>query len=269
MNVSKCGPRISNCSAGPRAGHAPAGAAISTSVSSRRSRFKRLLLWVIAGLALLIGLGIAGLVFRDPLLRMWVERRLAAATGCPSEIGRLHTSLSEGTLELRHVRLRNPPGFGDRVLLDLPVLRFEIDPEASVSRQWRLRRLVVHLAEFNVVRGADGRLNLDALLARLQAQAARGANHGFHRNAEGRASGFAGIGELHLTLGTLRFIDLRHPERNRELPLGVRDEVLRNVRTEEDLRRWYYARLFRVLLEAVLIKPRDGDLLEVLLRFSG
>ena len=61
---------------------------------------------------------------------------------------------------------------------------------------------------------------------------------------------------MHLSLGKLRYTDLRDPSLNAEHAFNVENEVIENIKTEEELQ----AHVLRLLLRAVLqemLNPTD------------
>jgi hypothetical protein len=87
-----------------------------------------------------------------------------------------------------------------------------------------------NLAEIDVVKNEAGLTNIVNLTARSSSKAPP-------RGGAKRLSDFefTGIDTLNLSLGKLRYVDLKNPRNSRELVLNVRDRVLKNVKSESDL----------------------------------
>jgi len=63
---------------------------------------------------------------------------------------------------------------------------------------------------------------------------------------------FAGIDKLVVSLGKVNFIDLQQPQNSTQLDLGVKDEVVRNLKTSEDLENWATALVIRLMIQQSL-----------------
>ncbi len=68
-------------------------------------------------------------------------------------------------------------------------------------------------------------------------------------NSEEPEFEFGGISKLQLTLRKVFYTDLGSPTRSRALDLAVQDEVVTDLKTEEDLGRWAGGMLFRILMQ--------------------
>lgn len=182
-------------------------------------------------LAILVLLAAGLFLGRDILLRHWLVHRLETVTGLNTEIAHLQLGFRSGTLTLRDLRLHNAPEFGDRPLIVIPDLRLEWDAQALHRREWRLHSARLHVAEFNLVRNAQGETNVFALRRTVEERA------GVLDAAVVRPPGltFAGIDRLNLTLDTVRLIDLKPPGGQREFQVGLTNEVVQDVRTVDDL----------------------------------
>jgi hypothetical protein len=117
----------------------------------------------------------------------------------------------------------------------------------------------VNVAEFNIIKSADGQTNVFALEKRLRKKR--------QRKSDDTDLEFRGIGELKITLGTLRYVDLRTPAKSQEFNINVRDEVVTTINNEDDLEKWATALLIRIAIQQALEKSqekRGGNLLDLL-----
>ena len=76
----------------------------------------------------------------------------------------------------------------------------------------------LNLAELCIVKTANSRTNLTTLPA----------------NSKPAEMNFAGIDVLNLSLGKVRFLDLKNPAQNREFHPNVQNQVLRGIKTPGD-----------------------------------
>jgi len=242
---------------------------------------KRALRWIIGIIASLLLLCIGLFLFRDVLLREFIEHRVERETGVDASIGSLHLDLFAPSVRVTDFTLHNPPGFGERPMLHIPELYIRVDrdpvrdgagPHASGSaapatlggrapRALRLHQATANVAEFNIVRSADGRTNIFALEKRLRSKKKKpGSDSEKDSDIE-----FRGIGELKISLGTVRYIDLQKPAKSQEFRIGIQDEVVTTIKNEKDLETWATALFLRIAIQQALEKSQEkrGNLLDL------
>lgn len=176
-------------------------------------------------------LGGALYYFKDELLRQWVVSRLRTVTGLETHLHALRAEFRDGAVTFSGLQLINSPEFGGSPLLTVPELHLRLDTDALRRRELRLQLARLHLAEFNVIRNEQGRTNILALMDSVNRQA--GAADAVVVSPPGFE--FAGIDTLDLTVGTLRFAQLGPGGGTREIRVGLTNEIVRNVRSTQDL----------------------------------
>lgn len=201
---------------------------------------RRLFRWLLATLAAVLALVVLAVAFKDPLLTAFARRRLAAETGMRVELQRLHLGLGAAAFAVEGLKLYNPPEFGGGLFLDLPELRVELDPESLANRRLRFTLVRLNLAELNIVENAQGVRNIDRFQQRRKP---RGDGEGGPRPR--RPMDFGGIDKLHLTLGRLKFTSLKNPSAGWQLPMGIQDLELKDVRSTTDLSAVLFAMALR------------------------
>lgn len=219
---------------------------------------KRALRWIIGIIACLLILAITLFLFRNPILRKFVEYQIERETGVEASVGSLQLDLLAGSVRVADFKLANPPGFGDRPMLHVPELFMRIDPE-SPPGGLRFLQAGLNVAEFNIVRSADGRTNVFTLEKRLRERKKK-------KKRDDQDIEFHGIAELKLTLGTVRYIDMQKPSRSQEFRLGIENEIFTGIKTEKDLETWATALLLRIAIQQALEKSQEnrGNLLDLL-----
>ena len=197
---------------------------------------KRFFRWVIRA-AVAGALLCAVLYFlKDTLLKSYLERRISQATGITARIEKLHWELRNHTLTLRNFKLYNAAEFGGGPFLDFPEVNLEFVRSELVSGKLHLKRLQIHLAEVHLVKNLAGKFNVefaDEDAAATEAQEPK----------SNPALDFAGIDHLQLTLGKIVYTDLQNSANDAQYDLGVKDEVIKDVRTESDFTNWLLAQL--------------------------
>ena len=222
---------------------------------------KRAVRWIIVILSVLLLLCVALFLFRNPLLREFTEYRIERETGVDASIGSLHVDLFAPSVRVTDFTLHNPPGFGERPMLHIPELYIRVDRE-SPPGGLRLDQATLDIAEFNIVRSADGRTNIFALEKRLRSKKKKTDSD----SDDSPDIEFRGIGELRITLGTVRYLDLQKPAKSQEFHIGIQDEVVTTIKNEKDLETWATALLLRIAVQQALEKSQDkrGNLLDFL-----
>jgi hypothetical protein len=200
-----------------------------------------LLRWAIRLFVVAVVLIVALVLLRDTLIQAWVEARFRAETGLEVRIGRMDFSFFHSRLTMEDVRAYNTAAFGGGPLIILDELHLEYDPRALRSREIHLALLRLDIDELCLAESRDGRTNWIELLAGVRpAASAGGANpitdHGFR---------FTGIDTVNLSLEKLRFLSLRNPDRTREVPLRLRQELMTNVQSSTDVMRQMLKLAFR------------------------
>jgi hypothetical protein len=220
---------------------------------------KRALRWIIGIVACLLLLAIILFLFRNPILREFIEYQVERETGVEASVGSLQLDLLAGSVRVSDFKLANPPGFGERPMLHVPELFMRIDPE-SPPGGLRFLQAGLNVAEFNIVRSADGRTNVFALEKRLRERKKK------KKKRDDTDLEFHGVAELKLTLGTVRYIDMQKPSRSQEFRLGIENEVFTGIKTEKDLETWATALLLRIAIQQALEKSQEnrGNLLDLL-----
>jgi uncharacterized protein involved in outer membrane biogenesis len=195
--------------------------------------------WALRLFLVLALAAVALVVFKDALLRWVVEREIRAQTGMEARIGRLETSFTAPVVNLENLRLYNTPEFGGSPFMTIAELHLEYDLDALRRGQLGFKLVRFNLSELNIVRNEAGKVNIQSRLP-----AAPGGGKGGKAGAtDMRKLEFGGIGTLNLTLGKVRYTELKTPANNRVTDLGVRDQVFKNIRSKED----FYGVLFLLL----------------------
>ena len=197
--------------------------------------------WLFRLLILAIMLAIATVLLKDTILKELAEVRFRRETGLEVDIGRLEVGLLSPTVTVEDLKLYNPPEFGGAPFVVLPELHFEYDRGAFATGALHLRLLRVNLAEISFVQNAAGQWNIQVIKEKF-AEPARAAGRTPLR--------FAGIDTLNLTLGRVRRQRLGAPAEDAAINLGVRGEVITNLKTEKDL----YLTLARLALRGGLLR---------------
>ena len=222
--------------------------------------FKWLIGLVLAAVLLVVVAIIVLLLSYNSILRAAMERQIRAQTGMDVEIGSLKVALTSPTVEIQNLKIHNSPEFGGTPFLDIPEIRVEYDRAALARREIHLTLLRFNLGELDIVKNPAGQTNIflpsvksPALKSGLNAKAPANTNTTTGLPGDqlpGQKSGggnpladfksqsgfnFTGIDMLNVSIGKVKFIDLRNPQNNREQTIGIDELVIPNVKSLADL----------------------------------
>ncbi|MSU64213.1 MAG: hypothetical protein EXS31_17790 [Pedosphaera sp.] len=190
-----------------------------------------LMRWLIRLLVLGVILLVALLLLKDVLLKAFTEHTIRTQTGLEVTMARFETGLTQPRLTIEGLRLYNTAEFGGSLLLDVPDLHAECDMAALRGGRFRLKLLRLNLAELNIVEGIDGRTNVFELMGVLQGGSVR-PQMGVPMPSN---LSFDAIETLNLTVGRVVCTSLRTPAKNFVFDVGLRNMVLTNVKSSDDL----------------------------------
>ena len=234
-----------------------------TGVRPPRSRLRKILRWLAGLLLALIAAAVALLLGKDALLRVFVQNRIRERTGFEAKIGEFKVALGSAKISVQDFKLFSPAEFGGAKLVDIPELFLELDSEQAAAGKIHFKELRFNLAELNVVKTREGGVNLAALERALAT------------NAPVRDSRlvftFAGIDRMTLTLGRVNFTDLGQPRNSQTFLIGVTNEVVTTLRTEDELRAWAASFVVRVAVQELLAhsaRPKGFGLKKLLEAFG-
>ena len=209
--------------------------------------FKWLFRLCLAVVMLVIVAVVIFLLSYNSLLRGTMERQIRVQTGMDAEIGSLKVGLISPVVEIKNFTIHNAPKFGGAPFLDIREIHVEYDRAALFRHEIHLPLLRLNLGELDIVKNEAGRTNVFLPAAKLQSTNSPAATS-FADFQRQRGFKFTGIDVLNVSVGKLKYIDLKDPRNNREQDVDLEDCVVKNVKTPTDLSGL-----------AVLIALRSGD----------
>jgi uncharacterized protein involved in outer membrane biogenesis len=199
----------------------------------RPRRWWKWLLGIVATLFCLLVVAVAVLVLSaNRIVRTIARSVIEQNTGLPTQIEDLRISLRQPGIHVRGFKLTNTPEFGGETFLELPELRIELDGQSLREDKVRFKLVRLNLAEIHVVVDERGRLNTQVIKERTDAANAAKPDRPTKPDEDRE---FAGLDRFELTLGKLRYTDLRDPDAARSFDFGMTNAVIENVKTKEEL----------------------------------
>ena len=228
----------------------------------RSSLLRKALRWTIGGLLLLLLLAGTLLLFKDSILRSLAEQRIRRQTGLEASIGQLKVGLGSATMALQRFIVYNPPRFGGSALISIPELYLELDSVQTARGKLGFKEIRLNLAEVNVVKDKNGVLNVEELRSSFATNnpslVTNNPSLVSPTSIGGKSWAFGGIQKLTLTLGRINLVDLQQPRNNQVVNVGITNEIVQDIRNEEDFKSWMASLLLRILLQELNSPSHPG-----------
>lgn len=186
---------------------------------------KWLFKWALRLAVLFVVLMVVLLLSLDSIFKALIARQIRVGTGMDVKFGKFSVGLLSPVVTIENLELYNPAEFGGTPFLDLRELHLEYDRAALARRTLHVKLMRVNLAELNVVKSDAGRTNLVSLQPPPPSS----------RPARAEEWIFTGVDVLNLTVGKVRFVDLKNLGRNREFNPDLRNQIFKDVNTTADL----------------------------------
>ncbi len=108
---------------------------------------------------------IGAVLAKDRIAGAVLSGGVKAITGLDTQVGRTRVGLLNTSLGIQGLRISNPAGFRDRVMVDVPEVFVDYRLGAFMKGNVHLEVVRLHLAELDVIKASDGRLNLRSVKA--------------------------------------------------------------------------------------------------------
>jgi hypothetical protein len=171
----------------------------------------------------------------NSLLRLLVEHNIRAQTGMDAEIGSFQLGLAEPTVTIENFKIYNPPSFGGTLFLDIPEIHVEYDRAAIAQRELHFTLVRFNLGELDIVKNTAGQTNIFSLGVAIPKNPSGNGTKLKDEFKRRTNLEFTGIDALNVSVGTLKYIDLKDQRNNRTQKVDVENQVVPNVKTPADL----------------------------------
>lgn len=202
---------------------------INGGMKSFQSWFFKILWWLTF---VVVFLAIVLFANRDWFTREIMAQKIRAATGLEAEIGDYSFSVLDSEVSLKACRFYNSAQYGGTLFLDVPELHIEYDRAALRRHEIHITLMRVNLHEVDVVKNSAAETNIMSYLTTLAPQKNGGGSRTF---APLNGYKFTGIDLLNLSVGMVKFVDLKDQRRNRMVAIGIQNQIYTNVVTSANL----------------------------------
>ncbi len=100
---------------------------------------------------------------KDLIVKASIEAGVRAVTGLKLSMGSFRVGIISTIVDIGNLKLYNPAGFYDKVMVDMPKIYVDYDLPAIFKGLVHVETIKIDLKEFIVVKNMDGVLNLDSL----------------------------------------------------------------------------------------------------------
>lgn len=166
---------------------------------------------VVVILAILAVLAAMLVVGRNTIVKSAMIRAVGSAMGADLEVEEVRIGIRRSRVEMRGLRLKNPAGFGGGDAAVIPAIDIDYLLGALLRGKVHFREISLWIDELNIVRGEDGRLNLDALQPETETRE-REARREEPEKEEKPPTDFL-VEKLGLRVGRANFYDLKSGRR--------------------------------------------------------
>ncbi len=190
--------------------------------------------WALRAVIVLVVLVVALVMLKDRIFQSWVVSRLEDGTGLQVSLKHAEVDFFSGKVRFEGLKLFNPVEFGTSAFIHFEELHVEADRAAFKQRRLQFRLLLINLAELNIVEDKGGKLNLQAIKEQIDRKQKESKPGKTSDDKPELPMEFGGIDTLKLTLSKVRKINLNYPDKPVETNLDIRDQVMTDIKTQED-----------------------------------
>ena len=194
-----------------------------------QSWFFKILWWLTFVVVVLVIMVLAN---REWVAKELMEQKIRAATGMEAEIGDISSGMLVPKVTLDNSKLYNPAEFGGTLFLDASELHVEYDRAALRRHELHVTLMRLNLREVDVVKNEAGVTNIMSFVNTMAPRKSSGGRTVALLNGYK----FTGIDVLNLSIGAVKFVDLKDQRRNRMAAINLENQIYTNVVSSADLR---------------------------------
>ncbi|MFH1837648.1 MAG: hypothetical protein ABH862_06015 [Candidatus Omnitrophota bacterium] len=114
---------------------------------------------------LLIAAVFLGISLKDKIAEVALERGCQFVTGVKLDIEKIELGIFRTNVKIKGMKLYNPDSYADRIMADIPEIYVDYDLGKILKGVIYLNEIKFHLAELYIIKGKDGKVNVDYLKA--------------------------------------------------------------------------------------------------------
>jgi hypothetical protein len=146
------------------------------------------------------------IVFRNFILKTALEAFIQYETGLQLKVRNFSLGITSRVIEFEELVLLNPKGFPEPVMVFAPQLYLEYQPGSFLKGKSHFNLIRIDLQKFNVIKTADGKVNLDALKTVKKERAEEAREAALPPEPEKKKTEFR-IDSLELKIGEVNIVD--------------------------------------------------------------
>jgi uncharacterized protein involved in outer membrane biogenesis len=201
---------------------------------------KKILLAVGAGLVVM---ALVAVVARNQIARVGVQLGVRRVTGFPLTIGSVNVGLAESQLDVRDIKLMNPPGYAEPLFVDLPRLHVDYRLGSMLALAPHINDMLVDINQLVIVRTDKGESNAMKLKGVL---------------SSGKRSTKYRVDQLRVHIGTVRIKDYSHVKPMETVKQLNINATYKDITDSTDITRLVLLTVMgKVRLPEIGIKPED------------
>jgi len=100
---------------------------------------------------------------RNAITKTIISSGIKAITGLKLSIRGVKVGIIKTSIDIKELKLYNPVGFADKLMIDIPQIYVDYDLGAFFKRRVHLEELKLNLKELVVVKNEEGQINLHSL----------------------------------------------------------------------------------------------------------
>lgn len=201
---------------------------------------KKILIVILIVITLIITIIWTG---KDILLTNFLKNTIKNSIRLESEAN-VHLSILANSLSVKDLKLFNPPEYPDRIMMYIPEIFIKFNIRDLLKKTICLEKVDLNLAELNVVRNSDGKVNIETLRIKTKKQPVKKTKVPSIK-----------ITSLNLKIDKATYSDYtKTPPEVKEFDVNLEEEIKNITNIEE---------LVKIIIQRTLLKTAIGKLAEI------
>lgn len=107
---------------------------------------------------------------KNSIVQGILEVAISKGFHAPVHIGSTDLSFFKASIELKNIRVQNPPGFPEKNMIDIPQIFIKLDPADLRKGKLHFNDLRIHMEKLTVIKNKKGELNVNTLKSAKKAE---------------------------------------------------------------------------------------------------